>query len=149
MSHARKPATVLLVVEEALHHRPLAGVVGEFSGALGLTASRRLQLAAEHSGVTAFLLRRSRRFDDPALLAPSAAATRWRVVPEPSPPPLPHAPETPGLGPPALAAGPAPLPWRRGRMRGSWRRSMRRVVSVWLADLADRSAAPESARAAA
>ena len=76
--HARKPQTVLLVMEEGLHHRGLAGVVAEFSGALGLTASRRLQLAAGHSGVTAFLLRRSRCFDNPVLLEPSAAVTRWR-----------------------------------------------------------------------
>jgi protein ImuA len=97
---ARKPQTALLIVEEGVRHSGLAGVVGEFSGALGLTASRRLQLAAEQSGVTAFLLRRSRCFDSPALLEPSAAATRWRVAAVPSGPPLPHAPETPGLGRP-------------------------------------------------
>ena len=97
---ARKPQTALLIVEEGVRHSGLAGVVGEFSGALGLTASRRLQLAAEQSGVTAFLLRRSRCFDNPALLEPSAAATRWRVAAVPSGPPLPHAPETPGLGRP-------------------------------------------------
>jgi len=61
--HARKPQTVLLVMEEGLHHRGLAGVVAEFSGALGLTASRRLQLAAGHSGVTAWC---------------SSDPTRWR-----------------------------------------------------------------------
>jgi len=97
---ARKPQTALLIMEERVRHSGLAGVVGEFSGALGLTASRRLQLAAEQSGVTAFLLRRSRCFDNPALLEPSAAATRWRVAAVPSGPPLPHAPETPGLGRP-------------------------------------------------
>jgi protein ImuA len=146
--HARKPRTVLLVVEEALRHRGLAGVVGEFSGALDLTASRRLQLAAEHSAVTAFLLRRSRRFDDPALLAPSAAVTRWRVATEPSGPPLPHAPETPGLGRPH---------WRlelircRGGEAHSW------IVEAFdatgrcglLADMGHRPAAPEPRRAAA
>ncbi|MDF2975120.1 MAG: damage-inducible mutasis protein, partial [Microvirga sp.] len=41
---------VLAVVEEGLRERGLAGVVGEVSR-LGLTASRRLQLAAEGSGV--------------------------------------------------------------------------------------------------
>jgi protein ImuA len=95
---ACKPRTVLLVMEEGLRHRGLAGVVGEFGGGLSLTASRRLQLAAERSGVTAFLLRRSRRFDDPMLAQPSAAVTRWRVAAVPSGPPLAHAPETPGLG---------------------------------------------------
>lgn len=70
---------VLDVMEEALRHPGLLGVVGEIDGRLGLTASRRLQLAAEASGVIGFAIRRSRRFDDPALAAPSAAASRWRV----------------------------------------------------------------------
>ena len=70
---------VLDVMEEALRHPGLLGVVGEIDGRLDLTASRRLQLAAETSGVIGFAIRRSRRFDDPALAAPSAAASRWRV----------------------------------------------------------------------
>jgi protein ImuA len=89
---------VLLVMEEGLRHRGLAGVVGEVGTRLTLTASRRLQLAAEQSGVTAIALRRSRQHDDPALSEPTAALTRWRVAAVPAPPPLPHAPETPGLG---------------------------------------------------
>jgi len=75
--------SVLLAMEEALRQPGLAGVVGEI-GALGLMASRRLQLAAEASGAIAFALRRSRRFDDPALDAPSAAVTRWRIAALPS-----------------------------------------------------------------
>ena len=98
--HARKPQTVRLAMEEGLRHRGLSGVVVEFGGALGRTASRRLQLAAGQSGVTAFLLRRSRRFDDPVLLEPGAAVTRWRVATVPSGPPLPLPPDTPGLGRP-------------------------------------------------
>ena len=86
----------LLVMEEALRHPGLAGVVGEV-GRMGLTASRRLQLAAEASGVTAFALRRFRQAGDPALAEPNAAVTRWRIAARPSPPPLPHAPEVPGL----------------------------------------------------
>ncbi len=70
---------VLDVMEEALRHRGLLGVVGEIDGRLALTASRRLQLAAESSGAVGFAIRRSRRHDDPALIAPSAAASRWRV----------------------------------------------------------------------
>ena len=77
--------SVLAVMEEALRHSSLAAVVGEVEGRLGLTASRRLQLAAEASGVTAFAIRRSRRHDDPALLAPSAAASRWRISAAPHP----------------------------------------------------------------
>ncbi len=75
---------VLAVMEEALRHAGLAAVVGEVDGRLGLTASRRLQLAAEASGVAAFAIRRSRQFDDPVLLAPSAAVSRWRVTALPS-----------------------------------------------------------------
>ena len=43
--------TVLLCLEEGLRHVGLAGVVGEVAR-LPMTASRRLQLAAEASGVT-------------------------------------------------------------------------------------------------
>ena len=94
---------VLDVMEEALRHPGLLGVVGEIDGRLGLTASRRLQLAAEASGVIGFAIRRSRRFDDPALAAPSAAASRWRVGVLPRPidrtaPGASQAPE-PMLGP--------------------------------------------------
>jgi protein ImuA len=89
---------VLSVMEEGLRHAGLAGVVGELYGKLSLTASRRLQLAAEASGVTAIVLRRARRHDDPALAEPNAATTRWRITALPSAPPLPHAPEVAGLG---------------------------------------------------
>jgi protein ImuA len=89
---------VLSVMEEGLRHRGLAGVVGELEGPLTLTASRRLQLAAEASGVTAIVLRRARRHDDPVLAEPNAAVTRWRLTALPSAPPLPQAPGIPGLG---------------------------------------------------
>ena len=74
---------VLDVMEEALRHPGLLGVVGEIDGKLGLTASRRLQLAAETSGAIGFAIRRSRQFDDPLLCAPSAAASRWRIAASP------------------------------------------------------------------
>jgi protein ImuA len=141
---AGKPGTVLLVMEECLRHRGLAGVVGEFGGRLTLTASRRLQLAAERSGITAILLRRGRRCDDPAFAEPTAAATRWHVAAQPPPP----APETPGLGQPR---------WRldlircRGGMPHSW------IVEAFdatgrlalAADLADGQAAPGHGRGVA
>jgi protein ImuA len=107
---------VLLAMEEALRQKGLAGVVGEV-GKLGLTASRRLQLAAEASGTLAFALRRSRRFDDPALDEPSAAVTRWRITSLPSPPPLRDAPDTPGL---ARARWRLDLVRARGAEPGSW-----------------------------
>ncbi len=90
---------VLRAMEEGLRHPGLAGVVCEHEGRLDLVASRRLQLATEATDVLGFVLRRSPRFDDPALEAPSTAATRWRITSLLSPPPLPHAPDVPGLGP--------------------------------------------------
>ena len=87
----------LLVMEEALRHPDVAGVVCEIEGRLDLAASRRLQLAAEGSHVLGLLIRRSRRFDDPALRQPCAAATRWRIGALPSPAALAHAPDVPGL----------------------------------------------------
>ena len=123
---------VLSVMEEGLRHRGLAGVVGELDGRLTLTASRRLQLAAEASGVTAIVLRRARRHDDPTLAEPNAAVTRWRLTALPSAPPLPRAPDgARGWGGRAggwtccAAAAASPQP-------GSWRRAMRRVISLWL-----------------
>jgi protein ImuA len=88
---------VLAAMEDGLREQGLAGVVGETARRITLTASRRLQLAAEASGVPAFLIRRSRTFDDPRLAEPNAAVTRWRVTAMPSRPPIPHAPDVPGL----------------------------------------------------
>ncbi len=87
---------VLLVMEEGLRHRSLAGVVAELSGPLSLTASRRLQLAAEAGGAMALVLRRPWAGDVPE--GATAAATRWQVGALPSAPAMPHAPEVPGLG---------------------------------------------------
>jgi protein ImuA len=108
---------VLPVMEEGFRHSGLAAVVAEHSGRLSLVASRRLQLAAEQSGILAILIRRSQRFDDPALNEPSAAATRWRIAALPSPPALPHAPDTPGLG---RARWRLNLTRCRGGEPGSW-----------------------------
>ncbi len=173
--YARAGRDGLLAMEEGLRHHGLAGVVGELSGPLSLTASRRLQLAAEASGVMALVLRRpwhagsvraggrdgsvrasgrdgslragehdgflragehdgflraggrdgSLRAggrdgagrDGEAPAGATAAATRWQVSAQPSPPVLPHAPDVPGLG---------RVRWRldllrcRGGRTGSW-----------------------------
>ena len=146
-AEAGSPRAVLLVMEEALRQRGLAGVVGEIEGRLTLTASRRLQLAAEASAVIGFVLRRSRRHDDPALSEPSAAVTRWRVAALPSGPPLAHAPDVPGLG---RARWCLDLVRCRGGEPWSW------VVEACdaqgrlglAADLADRSEAAPARRAA-
>ncbi|WP_229426496.1 ImuA family protein [Microvirga alba] len=84
---------VLAVMEEGLREKGLAAVVGEVTR-LGLTASRRLQLAAEASNVPAFVLRRWWTVAEKELASlPSAAVTRWRISPHPS-----LALPTPGLG---------------------------------------------------
>lgn len=70
---ARRDVDALWAMEEGLRCGRLAAVIGEVAE-ISLTTSRRLQLAAEESGVTALALRP--RADRPA---PSAAATRWRL----------------------------------------------------------------------
>ncbi len=108
---------VLPTMEEGFRHSGLAAVVAEYTGRLSLVASRRLQLGAEQSGILAILLRRSQSFDDPVLNEPTAALTRWRIAALPSPPALPHAPETPGLG---RARWRLDLTRCRGGEPGSW-----------------------------
>jgi hypothetical protein len=79
-----KDAEVPGVMEEALHSKALAAVVGE-AGSLTLKTGRRLDAAARQSGTTALLLRRHR--SKPSKLADSpsgAAATRWHVSALPS-----------------------------------------------------------------
>jgi protein ImuA len=76
-----KDAEVLPAMEEGLRHGGLAGVVGELVR-LPLMPSRRLQLAAETSGVVAFALRRSGSQQDQA----NACFSRWGVSPSPSGP---------------------------------------------------------------
>ncbi|AYV48552.1 damage-inducible protein [Caulobacter flavus] len=85
-AEAGDEAGVLACMEEGLRWPGLAGVVGEV-GKLSMTASRRLQLAAEKSGQMAIAIRRWRRVADAADLGqPTAAATRWRVSALPSSP---------------------------------------------------------------
>lgn len=78
---AGSDVNVLVAIEECLRHPGLGGVVGELKK-ITLTASRRLQLAAEGSGVPAFVLRRWSNEREAA--EGSAAATRWRVRAAPS-----------------------------------------------------------------
>ena len=92
-AETRRQSEILPAVEEGLRHRGLAGVVGEVAR-LGLTPSRRLQLAAEESGVPAFVIRRWRNDAERASgVEPTPATTRWRVTAAPSRP-LP----APGIG---------------------------------------------------
>ncbi len=129
----------LWAMEEGLRSPALAAVLGEVGG-LSLTAGRRLQLAAEASGVTGFVLNRWREAGIAARerVAASVASTRWQVATA--------AGDTsagePGVGRPR---------WRldllrcRGGVPGSWIvEACDATGHVRLAtELADRPAAPQ------
>ncbi len=84
---ASRDAEILWAMEEGLRAPGIAAVVGEV-GTLAAVASRRLQLAAERSGITAFLLRRWRDGGQASRERnlPNAAVTRWRIAVLPSQP---------------------------------------------------------------
>jgi len=94
---AARDAEILWAMEEGLRAPGIAAVIGEVS-ALPPVTSRRLQLAAEGSGITAFLLRRWRNAEAATRERnlPNAAATRWRISTLPSVP----AGGKPGVGHP-------------------------------------------------
>jgi protein ImuA len=72
--------SVLICFEEGLRHGGLAAVVAEVAR-LSMTASRRLQLAAESSGTLGIAIRRWRRPTEAADFGqPTASVTRWRVT---------------------------------------------------------------------
>ena len=139
---APRDAEILWAMEEGLRAPGIAAVVGEV-GSLAAVASRRLQLAAERSGITAFLLRRWRVGGQAAheRALPNAAVTRWRIAALPSK----SLPGEPGVGRPR---------WRiellrcRGGEPASWEVEEADAtghVSL-AAALADRPAAPVPAQ---
>ncbi|MFC5343409.1 ImuA family protein (plasmid) [Brevundimonas staleyi] len=78
--------TVLACFEEGLRHGSLGAVIGEVAR-LSMTASRRLQLAAESTGTLGIAVRRWRRQAEAVDFGqPTAATTRWRVTALPSSP---------------------------------------------------------------
>jgi protein ImuA len=138
---ASRDAEILWSMEEGLRAPGIVAVVGEI-GSFPMVASRRLQLAAERSGITAFLLRRWRDGGQAARerALPNAAVTRWRIAALPS---LPIRGE-PGVGHPR---------WRvellrcRGGEPACWEMEVPDAtdhVSL-VAALADRPAAPVAA----
>jgi protein ImuA len=75
---------VLANMEEGLSFGGLGAVVGELVR-LPMTASRRLQLAAERTGTMALAVRRWRRHTEASDFGqPTASTTRWRVSVMPS-----------------------------------------------------------------
>ncbi len=90
----KKEKQVLWVLEEALKQGGLAAVIGEVKNISDI-ASRRLQLAAERSGVTGFMIRHITRS-----VTPIASVARWKITSLPSEGPKMN---MPGLGFPRWA----------------------------------------------
>lgn len=83
---ADREEDVLASMEEGLSFGGLGAVVGELVR-LQMTASRRLQLAAEKTGTMGIALRRWRRQAEASDYGqPTASATRWRISVLPSEP---------------------------------------------------------------
>jgi protein ImuA len=118
--------TVLACMEEGLRHGGLGGVVAEL-GRLTMTASRRLQLAAEGKNTIGIALRRWRRQTEAADFGqPTAAMTRWRVSVLPST----RCPSPASAGIAGLSNSSA---LARVKVQiSSWRRAMTRIVSLFL-----------------
>ena len=126
---ASRDAEILWAMEEGLRAPGIVAVVGEV-GSLPMVASRRLQLAAERSGITAFLLRRWRDGGQAARerALPNAAVTRWRIAALPSRPMRGRA----GGRASAVAGRAACAAAAASRRAGKWRCRMRRIMYLWL-----------------
>lgn len=117
---------MLWVMEEGLRDPALAVVVAEPDRPVALTASRRLQLAAETGGTTGLVLRRGAA---EGALAPSAVFSRWQ------------ADALPALGVPGAPAEGAR--WRlellrcRGDISQKGGRLSRRWPRSWIVDWCD------------
>jgi protein ImuA len=108
---ARDARDALWAMEEGLRCPGLSAVIGELWGdpaSLDFTATRRLAVAAERSGVACWLV----RLGGAANL--SGARMRWRIASEPS---LPHPFDFKASGPPAWGAE---LFRSRGAPPGRW-----------------------------
>ena len=78
VAHCRERADLLWAMEEGLRTKNLAAVIGEPPGTIDLTASRRLQLAAETGGGLGIVVNAKGGF------AASALESRWRIDPAPA-----------------------------------------------------------------
>lgn len=78
---AKREREILPLIEEALREKGLAAVIGKVTRT-GVTASRRLQLAAEATGVTAPIIGRWWTLTEKDLVhLPTAVVTQWRFAP--------------------------------------------------------------------
>ena len=118
--------SVLICFEEGLRHGGLGAVVAEVAS-LSMTASRRLQLAAEGSGTIGLAIRRWRRPAEAADFGqPTASVTRWHAgasARSPQPRCLFPALDAPGGSSNCSGAAPGEAPISK------WRPAMPRVVS--------------------
>src|SRR5262249_12703055 len=138
---APRDAEILWAMEEGLRAPGTVAVVGE-DGTLPAMARRRLRLAPQRFGITAFLMRRWRDGGQAARerALPNAAVTRWRIGAMPSRPIR----GDPGVGRPR---------WRiellrcRGGEPASWEMEVPDATDhvPLSAALADRPAAPIAA----
>lgn len=108
--NAGKGKDLCWAMETCLQMDGLSAVVGELPD-LDFTASRRLQLSVEKSGVTGFILRQK-----PPNLHPTACVSRWQITPLAS-----YYPEyLPGVGVPCWQVELLKI---RGGKPGSWQLS--------------------------
>jgi len=113
---------MLWAMEEGLRDSALAVVVAEPDRPVALTASRRLQLAAETGGTTGLVLRRGAA---EGALAPSAVFSRWQ------------ADALPALGVPGAPAEGARWRLELLRCRGDIAAKGRRLSRTWMVDWCD------------
>jgi len=119
LARADDDAGVLGAMEVALRAGGLAAVVGEVGvwGRIGArVASRRLQLACQARGVTAFAIRRWPFGGQAADREASAASTVWRLAPAPSV----QDAAGPGASRPGLSRWVLELRHARGGRAGEW-----------------------------
>ncbi|MBI1778747.1 MAG: damage-inducible mutagenesis protein [Proteobacteria bacterium] len=139
LARTRDTTETLWAMEEGLRSARLAAVVGELTRSIDLTASRRLQLAAENGETTGLLLRPVDAGDG----TPSAVETRWRVVSMLGAP----ATENLGVGRTAWRLG---LERCRGGAQGEWMVELDDATGdlALAAAVCDRSARPAPFRLA-
>lgn len=111
VARARRPAEALWALEEGVRCPTLAAVLAE-GPTPDFAQSRRLQLAASESGVTALLLQPAR---DP--LPASAAVTRWRIAAAPSVPEGHDAETAGGMAGKTVGETVGPARWRLDLLR--------------------------------